>query len=498
MKNLKYILHSVAVLAVAALATACSSEDELTDNTSDTEKVITITAYQPNTRVGFDKEGNGYWQAGDNIGVWASGDNKCNSFLITAGAGETTASFKGTTSSGDCEYAVYPYNENHKLSGRTLTYYLPDSYTYTSVDQTFIPSEKNGNSFRMPMYGTIANNEVSFKHLGGVICLKIDKMPAESGTVKVISESKKLCGSFTANLSDATPRIITASAAAGIEHCGGTKDNVVSFFYSNAIEGESGTFYLPAAVGIYKLTIIVSSGKLYSSATDSINLERAKLKVVKVNTEYVEDNSKSFNGHKFIDLGLPSGLLWAETNIGATIAADAGNYYAWGETETKEKYTWAKYKYGTKDNLYKYNTTGKMSVLNLDDDAAYVNWGFHCRMPTRAEYQDLCNSCIANYVYETSSSSDSIFGVKFISKKTGNSLFFPQAGFYLGSEMDAFTKENYSRYWTSNNIPTEVSMAYNFYIDKSGSEKYWGFGVGSLTNGCIRCTGNTVRAVAEP
>ena len=44
------------------------------------------------------------------------------------------------------------------------------------------------------------------------------------------------------------------------------------------------------------------------------------------------DNSKTINGHKFVDLGLPSGLLWAETNIGAEKPADDGNYYAWGET----------------------------------------------------------------------------------------------------------------------------------------------------------------------
>ena len=61
------------------------------------------------------------------------------------------------------------------------------------------------------------------------------------------------------------------------------------------------------------------------------------------------DKSKTINGHKFIDLGLPSGLLWAETNIGAETAADDGNYYAWGETEPQStnSYSWSSYKFSS-------------------------------------------------------------------------------------------------------------------------------------------------------
>ena len=125
MKSQKYILHSVAVLAVAALATACSSEDELTDKTSGTKETVTITAYQPNTRVGFDKDGNGYWQAGDEICVWSTGENKFSYFAIASGAGEASATFSGTVTDGIGQYAVYPYDQNHKLSGSSLTYYLP-------------------------------------------------------------------------------------------------------------------------------------------------------------------------------------------------------------------------------------------------------------------------------------------------------------------------------------------------------------------------------------
>ena len=78
------------------------------------------------------------------------------------------------------------------------------------------------------------------------------------------------------------------------------------------------------------------------------------------------DNSKTVNGHKFVDLRLPSGLLWAETNIGAEIAADAGNYYAWGEVEpqSSNSYSWTSYKYGsTLSDLTKYNSSDQKTKI---------------------------------------------------------------------------------------------------------------------------------------
>ena len=72
------------------------------------------------------------------------------------------------------------------------------------------------------------------------------------------------------------------------------------------------------------------------------------------------DGSGSLNGHKYVDLGLPSGTLWATCNVGANIPEEYGDYYAWGETSPKEVYDWNSYKYssGSMDAhiLTKYNT----------------------------------------------------------------------------------------------------------------------------------------------
>ncbi len=126
------------------------------------------------------------------------------------------------------------------------------------------------------------------------------------------------------------------------------------------------------------------------------------------------------NGHKFVDLGLPSGLLWAETNIGAESAADYGNYFAWGETTTKDSFT--------KDN---YTYTGDASKLDAEHDAAYVNWGSLSRMPTTADFNELSNSanCTWTWTSQTNSSGTEVNGYKVTSTTNSNSIFIPAAGF---------------------------------------------------------------------
>ncbi len=197
------------------------------------------------------------------------------------------------------------------------------------------------------------------------------------------------------------------------------------------------------------------------------------------------DNSKTINGHKFVDLGLPSGLLWAETNIGAETAADYGDYFAWGETHPKSDYGWSTYKYGESSyNLTKYNFTDCKSVLDMEDDAAYVNWGASCRMPTKDDLEELFNSdiCVYTWISMITSSNSCIDGYKITSTKTGNSIFLPASGIrigeYLGNSDSGF-------YWSS-------SLSDVPYADiRISTDSY---GLDHLN----RCYGHTVRPVAEP
>ena len=106
----------------------------------------------------------------------------------------------------------------------------------------------------------------------------------------------------------------------------------------------------------------------------------------------------SYNGHAYVDLGLPSGTKWATMNVGANSETDYGLYFAWGETQgytasqvgSDIQFSWDDYKYGTSSsNFTEYNSTDGKTVLDLEDDAAHVNWGGDWHMPNRAQCLEL-------------------------------------------------------------------------------------------------------------
>ena len=162
--------------------------------------------------------------------------------------------------------------------------------------------------------------------------------------------------------------------------------------------------------------------------------------------------------HEYVDLGLS--VLWATTNIGAASETDYGNYYAWGETETKEAYSWDTYKYGTsQDALTKYTSTDRLTVLENSDDAAYVNWGSDWRMPTRSEFNELVKECSRTYTKK-----GNVNGILFTSKMDGytdKSIFLPAAGYYDDSKLTQ--NSVYAHYWTSTLFDETSSYEFNFY-----------------------------------
>lgn len=148
--------------------------------------------------------------------------------------------------------------------------------------------------------------------------------------------------------------------------------------------------------------------------------------------------------HEWVDLGLPSGTLWATTNIGAEAPEEYGSYFAWGETAPKDHYEWDNYlwydevgrhltKYCTNPD---YGLLDGLTVLDLDDDAAFVNWGPEWRMPTHEQQKELLECCtwkwtIINGVtgYQVSSEIPNDDG------EVGSSIFLPAAGFMHGGEV---------------------------------------------------------------
>ncbi len=203
--------------------------------------------------------------------------------------------------------------------------------------------------------------------------------------------------------------------------------------------------------------------------------------VVEFNTSDVDYVAFSVfvDGHKFVDLGLPSGLLWAETNVGATAAADYGNYYAWGETVAKTSYNWSDYKYGSsRTNIAKYNASDGITLLDAADDAATTNWGTACRVPTKDEFDELADNCTWTWTSQTASNGTLVDGYK-ITGKNGNSIFLPATGAYDG---EIFCEGSIGFYWLSTLSADDYGLAcgFNFYNGNyfgSNYYRYYGFAV---------------------
>ena len=161
------------------------------------------------------------------------------------------------------------------------------------------------------------------------------------------------------------------------------------------------------------------------------------------------------NGHEYVDLGLPSGIKWATCSVGAESPEDYGDYFAWGETSPKSKYTWDTYKYsrGSWDELTKYcddsdcgynGYTDSKTTLDLIDDAARANWGGIWRMPTINEYKELITYCTFNWT-----SLNGVKGYKVTSVSNGNSIFLPAADFRAGTPVSSSSVNSKGDYWSS-------------------------------------------------
>lgn len=159
--------------------------------------------------------------------------------------------------------------------------------------------------------------------------------------------------------------------------------------------------------------------------------------------------------HEWVDLGLPSGTLWATCNVGAEKPEDYGDFFAWGETVGykggKKNFSWSTYKYceGTDDTMTKYCISSSYGVvdnkkeLEPSDDAASANWGSNWRMPTGEEFDELINN---SYTITEWITVNGVNGRKITSKSTGNSIFLPAAGFRYGTSLDNTGSDG--NYWS--------------------------------------------------
>jgi hypothetical protein len=146
-----------------------------------------------------------------------------------------------------------------------------------------------------------------------------------------------------------------------------------------------------------------------------------------------------------VDLGLPSGLMWRKYNVGANSEYEKGNYYAWGETVTKQDYYFPTYKWGEyiengyKSHYTKYNETDKLTLLQPEDDAATANLGENYRTPTPKEWEELLAECTWEVATTTNKNNKTVIDYWKVVGPNGNFIILPSAGYYFVDKWKSYS-----------------------------------------------------------
>ena len=165
-------------------------------------------------------------------------------------------------------------------------------------------------------------------------------------------------------------------------------------------------------------------------------------------------------------------VKWATCNVGAERPEDYGDYFAWGEVKPKELYDWSTYKYckGTDRSMMKYCNSSNYgsydcnAVLDLEDDAAHINWGSVWRMPTNAEQTELREKCRWEWTMK-----NGVNGYKIIGKN-GNSIFLPAAGYMYGGSLYFLTSNGY--YLSSSLYTNGPNSSYVLFFNSCNVTRY--------------------------
>ncbi|MCQ2183448.1 MAG: hypothetical protein MJY89_08645 [Bacteroidales bacterium] len=417
MKKLMYFAAALLVLV------GCNKKDNALNNAPEGTpfekgQQVTLTvgagAQQgPNRVAGVDNTAESKidfkWEENDKILVKVGQESA--EFKLTTGAGSNIGTFSGLMPVGGTTFDIQYPVEAPDLSAQVYRPIPADKMLFTATGCTLL------------------SNEISLTAQYAMVQLNL------FGTDKTVGKIV-----FTNKTAD--PAVSYTLTCTGGKTIGTTS-------------AEATPFYMVVPTGTYQFEAEIwdnatTPAKICSFATSAAQTFTAG-KCLNMPAKEVKD---PYNGHAYVDLGLPSGIMWATMNVGATTPEGYGDYFAWGETETKTTYNASTYTY--KDNP---------ATLPLDHDAARVKWGGNWRMPTKEEIEELVNNCDWNWTENYNGTG--IKGIIATSNAEGNtnSIFLPAAGYFEVSsiENDGFC----GYYWSSLLGEDSPSGAYGFgfYLD---------------------------------
>jgi hypothetical protein len=383
---------------------------------------------------------------------------------------------------------VLPSNIGSTSVTVTGSVVFPDATQPTEYERGFVLGESE--------YGLTVNSENMVKPYEGTAllnfgCTFTDLWPETTYFVRAYSYSPNGQVVYSNNvvsfetLANSTPQTFIITTTANPNN-GGTVAGGGTFN-----QGQSCTVTAIANSGYTFANWTENGNAVFTDASYTFTVNSDRTLVANFTANGGGGGNGSYNGHDYVDLGLPSGLLWATCNVGANAPEEYGDYFAWGETQPKEYYDWDTYQYanGTSwvdpqltkyctDANYGYNGfTDNLTTLLPEDDAATVNWGSGWRMPTEEEWWELYNNTTVTWTTQNGVSG------RLFTASNGNSLFLPAAGYRFNN---GFVDAGSWGYFCSSSLDT----------DSPGNVWNLSCGSGGCSMTCInRCYGLSVRPV---
>ena len=187
--------------------------------------------------------------------------------------------------------------------------------------------------------------------------------------------------------------------------------------------------------------------------------------------------------HGYVDLGLPSGTLWADCNVGASASEQYGDFYAWGETQTKTSYTWSNYQYasGSQSTVQDIGT----HIAGTSYDVAKAKWGSEWVMPTLDQANELIHYCDLSLAKV-----NNVKGIRF-KGPNGNSIFFPMTGYKADSGYQGEGSQTYIWTDTKDIVSNVAYKSMAIFMDRGSSP------ANIKTMAALRCSGCVIRPVRK-
>lgn len=468
----KTIIFSI-LAATAFMVSSCSKELEPVQAENQGECITVAQAdvddfiFGLDTKTTISNTGTFTWAKNDAIGVWPTlvPDELASQVKFTTSTGGAqSATFSGSGWGllyNRKYYAYFPYKAAAQQDLVEGTYSLSQTQSANNNTSHLGANDVMYSSATAPEEGNQAHFQ--FHHLGSLLKLVIT-VPEESKSNKFTQvELKTAEPLFTQGYSfnpTADEPVLTATSKADTYtlKLGSSGSGFLP------VEGELTVWFHLAPVDLsgkeITVTVYDNYGK-YSGTLQGVDFKSGHARKCSVAVAAAAADLEEL----LVDLGLPSGILWAKSNltVGGLPLDETmlGDYYAWGETEpyyTSLKVngegnitvTWKSGYDGYTQNSYNKNTsrgtyTSNGAILSLEDDAAHVTLGDKWRIPTLDELLELGQNCNIE-----SATRNGVSGVTFTSKTNGNSIFLPLNGYINGTTFKGYTSNSPgSRFWTS-------------------------------------------------